>query len=79
MQAGQDDAALPEPAQVNRELERRRIRFRCLTQPIDTSSPSGKFFFSMLAAFRSGILVSAILRICSLVSLKPMRLLTTQK
>jgi DNA invertase Pin-like site-specific DNA recombinase len=37
--------------QIIEDLEQRRIRFRCLTQPIDTSSPTGKFFFSMLAAF----------------------------
>ena len=37
--------------QIVEELEARQIRFRCLTQPIDTSSPTGKLFFSMLAAF----------------------------
>jgi DNA invertase Pin-like site-specific DNA recombinase len=43
--------SITELHQIIEDLERRRIRFRCLTQPIDTSSPSGKFFFSMLAAF----------------------------
>jgi DNA invertase Pin-like site-specific DNA recombinase len=33
------------------DLERRGIKFRCLTQPIDTSSPMGWMFFQMLAAF----------------------------
>jgi DNA invertase Pin-like site-specific DNA recombinase len=36
---------------VIKDLERRRITFRCLTQPIDTSSPSGKLFLTLLAAF----------------------------
>jgi DNA invertase Pin-like site-specific DNA recombinase len=33
------------------DLERRGVRFRCLTQPIDTSTPSGRFFVTLLAAF----------------------------
>jgi DNA invertase Pin-like site-specific DNA recombinase len=36
---------------IIKDLERRRITFRCLTQPIDTSSPSGKLFLTLLAAF----------------------------
>jgi DNA invertase Pin-like site-specific DNA recombinase len=36
---------------IVKDLERRRITFRCLTQPIDTSSPSGKLFLTLLAAF----------------------------
>jgi DNA invertase Pin-like site-specific DNA recombinase len=43
--------SITELHQIIEDLEHRRIRFRCLTQPIDTSSPTGKFFFSMLAAF----------------------------
>jgi DNA invertase Pin-like site-specific DNA recombinase len=43
--------SITELHQIVEELEHRRVRFRCLTQPIDTSSPTGKFFFSMLAAF----------------------------
>jgi DNA invertase Pin-like site-specific DNA recombinase len=33
------------------DLERRGVRFRCLTQPIDTSSAAGKLFLDILAAF----------------------------
>jgi DNA invertase Pin-like site-specific DNA recombinase len=33
------------------DLERRGIRFRCLTQTIDTSSPAGRMFLTLLAAF----------------------------
>jgi DNA invertase Pin-like site-specific DNA recombinase len=36
---------------IVKDLESRRIAFRCLTQPIDTSSPSGKLFLTLLAAF----------------------------
>jgi DNA invertase Pin-like site-specific DNA recombinase len=43
--------SITELHQIIEDLEQRRVRFRCLTQPIDTSSPSGKFFFAMLAAF----------------------------
>jgi DNA invertase Pin-like site-specific DNA recombinase len=32
-------------------LERRGVRFRCLTQPIDTSSPTGRLFLTFLAGF----------------------------
>ena len=32
-------------------LEARGIAFRCLTQPIDTSTPAGKMFLTFLAAF----------------------------
>jgi DNA invertase Pin-like site-specific DNA recombinase len=33
------------------DLDRRGVRFRCLTQPIDTSSATGRLFFMLLAAF----------------------------
>jgi DNA invertase Pin-like site-specific DNA recombinase len=33
------------------DLERRGVRFRCLTQPIDTSSPTGRLFLTFLAGF----------------------------
>jgi DNA invertase Pin-like site-specific DNA recombinase len=33
------------------DLEARRIAFRCLTQPIDTSTPSGRAFLGLLAVF----------------------------
>src|SRR6266545_2088368 len=32
-------------------LHSRGVRFRCLTQPIDTTSPLGKMFLTLLAAF----------------------------
>jgi DNA invertase Pin-like site-specific DNA recombinase len=32
-------------------LPHRGVRFRCLTQPIDTSSPTGKLFLTFLAGF----------------------------
>jgi DNA invertase Pin-like site-specific DNA recombinase len=37
--------------QVAEDLRRRDIGMACLDQPIDTSSASGKLFFTMLAAF----------------------------
>jgi DNA invertase Pin-like site-specific DNA recombinase len=37
--------------EIVNDLERRGIRFRCLTQPIDTSSAAGKMFLTLLAAF----------------------------
>ncbi|HEY7605358.1 MAG TPA: recombinase family protein, partial [Actinomycetes bacterium] len=33
------------------DLEQRGVRFRCLTQPIDTSSPTGRLFLTLLAGF----------------------------
>jgi DNA invertase Pin-like site-specific DNA recombinase len=33
------------------DLEARGVRFRCLTQPIDTSTPSGRAFLGLLAVF----------------------------
>jgi DNA invertase Pin-like site-specific DNA recombinase len=36
---------------IIKDLERRGVRFRCLTQPIDTSSASGRMFLTLLAAF----------------------------
>jgi DNA invertase Pin-like site-specific DNA recombinase len=33
------------------DLEARRIAFRCLTQPIDTATPSGRAFLGLLAVF----------------------------
>jgi DNA invertase Pin-like site-specific DNA recombinase len=36
---------------IVRDLERRGVRFRCLTQPIDTSTPAGKLFLTFLAGF----------------------------
>jgi DNA invertase Pin-like site-specific DNA recombinase len=36
---------------IIKDLERRGIRFRCLTQPIDTSSPTGRLFLTFLAGF----------------------------
>jgi DNA invertase Pin-like site-specific DNA recombinase len=33
------------------DLERRGIRFRCLTQPIDTTSAAGRMFLTLLATF----------------------------
>jgi DNA invertase Pin-like site-specific DNA recombinase len=33
------------------DLTRRGVRFRCLTQPIDTSSPTGRLFLTFLAGF----------------------------
>lgn len=30
-------------------LEQRQIQFRCLTQPIDTTTPMGKFFFTIMS------------------------------
>jgi DNA invertase Pin-like site-specific DNA recombinase len=37
--------------QIVKDLDQRGIRFRCLTQPIDTTTSQGRFFFTMLAAF----------------------------
>jgi DNA invertase Pin-like site-specific DNA recombinase len=37
--------------EIVNDLELRGIRFRCLTQPIDTSSAAGKMFLTLLAAF----------------------------
>jgi DNA invertase Pin-like site-specific DNA recombinase len=34
---------------IIKDLERREVRFRCLTQPIDTSTPSGKLLVGLLA------------------------------
>src|SRR5215211_1953842 len=36
---------------IIKDLERRGVRFRCLTQPIDTSSPTGRLFLTFLAGF----------------------------
>jgi DNA invertase Pin-like site-specific DNA recombinase len=36
---------------IVQDLEQRRIRFRCLTQPIDTSTAAGRMFLTFLAAF----------------------------
>jgi DNA invertase Pin-like site-specific DNA recombinase len=36
---------------IVRDLEARGVRFRCLTQPVDTSSASGRMFLTLLAAF----------------------------
>jgi DNA invertase Pin-like site-specific DNA recombinase len=33
------------------DLEHRGVRFRCLTQPIDTTSAAGRMFLTLLAAF----------------------------
>ena len=33
------------------DLDHRGVRFRCLTQPIDTSTAAGRFFVTLLAAF----------------------------
>jgi DNA invertase Pin-like site-specific DNA recombinase len=37
--------------QIIDSLDRREVRFRCLTQQIDTSTNQGRFFFTLLAAF----------------------------
>jgi DNA invertase Pin-like site-specific DNA recombinase len=36
---------------IVKDLDRRGIGFRCLTQPIDTRSPSGRMFLGLLAVF----------------------------
>jgi DNA invertase Pin-like site-specific DNA recombinase len=43
--------SMVEVVQIVEELERRQIRFRVLTQPIDTTSPTGKLQLQLLAAF----------------------------
>ena len=43
--------SLTELDNIVNDLKRRGIRFRCLTQPIDTSTAAGTLFFQMLAAF----------------------------
>ena len=40
-----------EVVQIVEDLDRRRVRFRVLKQPIDTTSPSGKLQLQLLAAF----------------------------
>jgi DNA invertase Pin-like site-specific DNA recombinase len=43
--------SLTELEEIVNDLKQRSIRFRCLTQPIDTSTAAGVLFFQMLAAF----------------------------
>lgn len=43
--------SVSELLEIIKGLERRGIRFRCLTQPIDTSSPTGRLFLTFLAGF----------------------------
>jgi DNA invertase Pin-like site-specific DNA recombinase len=43
--------SVTELRQIVEDLERRGVGFRCLTQPIDTSSPTGRLFLTQLAAF----------------------------
>jgi DNA invertase Pin-like site-specific DNA recombinase len=43
--------SVSELLEIIRDLEARGIRFRCLTQPIDTSSATGRLFLTFLAGF----------------------------
>lgn len=43
--------SVSELLEIIRDLEARSIRFRCLTQPIDTSSATGRLFLTFLAGF----------------------------
>jgi DNA invertase Pin-like site-specific DNA recombinase len=43
--------SLAELLAIVKDLEARRIGFRCVTQPVDTTTSSGKLFLQLLAAF----------------------------
>jgi DNA invertase Pin-like site-specific DNA recombinase len=43
--------SLAELLDIIKNLEARRITFRCVTQPVDTSTSAGKLFLQLLAAF----------------------------
>jgi DNA invertase Pin-like site-specific DNA recombinase len=43
--------SVAEVLKIVEDLEARKIAFRCLTQPIDTSTPAGKAFLGLLAVF----------------------------
>jgi DNA invertase Pin-like site-specific DNA recombinase len=43
--------SVAELLKIIRDLEARGIRFRCLTQPIDTSNATGRLFLTFLAGF----------------------------